>query len=199
MYTRKELRAKARQQLGGNIFAKTWLMVLLAIFIVSAIEGGLGATFVGTFVVMGPLMYGLYRLLTKQVREGGEVKLEDLFTGFTENFVQALLLQLVETIFIALWSLLFVIPGIVKTYSYAMSSYIQQQSTNKDWNYCHQKSIELMSGYKFKLFLLDLSFIGWYILGALCFGIGTLFVMPYHYMARVNFFEMVLEEKNPQL
>ena len=46
----------------------------------------------------------------------------------------------------------------------------------------------MMKGYKWKLFCLDLSFIGWYFVGALCFGVGALFVYPYHYMARTNFY-----------
>ena len=54
---------------------------------------------------------------------------------------------------------------------------------------CITESRRIMSGNKMRLFLLDLSFIGWYIVGALCFGIGTLWVNAYHQMARANFYE----------
>lgn len=189
------LRANARKQLGGNIFAKDWLMVLLVCLIISAISGTLSATGVGVIIVAGPLSYGLSRICVRRVCNDGEVDLGDLLKGFTENFAQSLLLGLLSSLFIALWSLLFIIPGIIKSYSYSMCFYIQQQSPNKDWKYCLDKSKELMNGYKMKLFLLDLSFIGWYILGALCLGIGVLFVEPYHEMARANFYMNLVANK----
>ncbi len=189
------LRANARKQLGGNIFAKDWLMVLLVCLIISAISGALSATAVGVIIVAGPLSYSLSRICVRRVCNDGEVDLGDLLKGFTENFAQSLLLGLLSSLFIALWSLLLIIPGIVKSYSYSMCFYIQQQSPNKDWKYCLDKSKELMNGYKMKLFLLDLSFIGWYILGALCLGVGVLFVEPYHEMARANFYMNLVANK----
>ena len=100
-----------------------------------------------------------------------------------------------QSIFIALWSLLLVVPGIVKAYSYSMSYYIQQEDKSKDWKACLDESRQMMDGYKGRLFCLDLSFIGWYIVGALCFGVGTLFVAPYHRMARANFFMALSAER----
>ena len=70
-----------------------------------------------------------------------------------------------------------------------MSAFIQQDAADKDWKTCIDKSREMMKGYKMSLFLLDLSFIGWYIVGILCFGIGVLFVQPYHMQARAEFYE----------
>ena len=72
-----------------------------------------------------------------------------------------------------------------------MSTFIQQDAENKDWKLCLEKSIEMMNGKKWKLFLLDLSFIGWYLLGILCLGVGVLFVIPYHEQARAEFYEDV--------
>jgi uncharacterized membrane protein len=184
------LRQKAREQLGGNIFAKHWLMVLLAIFIYSAIASlagsiGLG---IGAIIVTGPLTFGLMKILVKRSRGQGEVEIGDLFTGFTYCFGESLLLSLLTAIFTALWSLLFVIPGIIKSYAYSMAPYILQDDPAKSWKTCLDESQAMMKGYKWKLFCLDLSFIGWYFVGALCLGIGALFVYPYHYMARTNFY-----------
>ena len=195
MFDNSVLRANARRQLGNNIFGKTWLMMVLASFIFSAIVGVASATVVGCIIIIGPLSYGYCRLLVKLVCGKTEVDFADFITGFTENFTQSLLLGLLSSLFIILWSLLFVIPGIIKSYSYSMCFYIQQQSANKDWQYCLNKSKELMQGNKMKLFLLDLSFLGWYILGALCFGIGTLFVVPYHQTARANFYMNLVADK----
>lgn len=181
------LRANSRKQLGGNIFAEVWLFCMLAAIIISAIVGALSFTAVGAIIVSGPLAYGLSRLHIDLVK-GKRADLSRLFCGFTEAFGTSCVLYLLETVFCALWSMLFVIPGIVKAYSYALSTYILQDDPSKDWQTCHNESIELMRGYKMKLFLLDLSFIGWYLLGALCFGIGVIFVVPYHNQARANFY-----------
>ena len=189
------LRDNARGQLGRKIFGEVWLMMLLACFIVAAIEGVAGVTYVGTIVIAGPLSYGLCRVLVKRVRNEGKVELGDLFDGFKEAFTDSLLLGLLQSIFIFLWTLLLVIPGIIKSYSYAMSSFIQQDSRNKNWRDCLDASRDMMDGYKMQLFLLDLSFLGWYIVGALCFGIGTLFVIPYHQMARANFYMALVAER----
>ena len=189
------LRDNARGQLGRKIFGEVWLMMLLACFIVAAIEGVAGITYVGTIVIAGPLSYGLCRVLVKRVRNEGKVELDDLFDGFKEAFTDSLLLGLLQGIFIFLWSLLLVIPGIIKSYSYAMSSFIQQDSRNKNWRDCLDASCDMMDGYKMQLFLLDLSFLGWYIVGALCLGVGTLFVIPYHQMARANFYMALVAER----
>ena len=69
-----------------------------------------------------------------------------------------------------------------------MAYFIQQEQPNKNWKYNINESRRLMNGKKWKLFCLDFSFIGWYFLGFLCFGIGILFVIPYHQMARTNFY-----------
>lgn len=193
MVANSVLRENARKQLGGNIFAQSWLFMLLAVLIVSAIEGLLSFTAIGTLIVAGPLTFGLYRMQINVVK-GQKPEFTDLFTGFTENFGTSCILYIVEGIFVALWSLLFFIPGVIKTYSYAMSQFIAQDNREKDWSTCHRESMALMNGHKMQLFLLDLSFIGWYLLGSLCFGVGILFVVPYHQQARANFYMALIAE-----
>lgn len=137
--------------------------------------------------------YGLAKLQTKLIDdEKYEVDLSDLFKGFSENFTQSVLLGFFTSLFTALWSLLFVIPGIIKSYAYSMAFYVQLKSDDKTWRHALNESKRLMRGNKFKLFLLDLSFIGWYIVGSLCLGIGILFVTPYHNQARANFFASII-------
>ena len=185
------LRKNARAQLGGGIFKNGWLYMLVACLIVSAIEGAAGTIGfgVGAILVVGPLTYGLARITTSVVRGKEKADLSDLSKGFTEDLGGTILLGLLQSVFTALWSLLFIIPGIVKSYAYSMAFYIQQDESNKDWRYCLDKSQAMMKGYKAKLFWLDMSFIGWYLLGAFCFGLGILFVIPYHQTARAKFYE----------
>lgn len=182
------LRKSARESLGGNIFAKNWLMLLLVIVIYSAIVSFAGTFAILAIVVTGPLAYGIARVCVKRAKGMGDVDVADLFKGFTDCFAESFLLGLLTGIFTFLWSLLFIIPGIVKSYAYSMAFYILQDDPTKNWKTCLDESQAMMKGYKWKLFCLDLSFIGWYFLGSLCFGIGTLFVAPYHHMARANFY-----------
>ena len=172
---------------------------MLACLIVSALLSASAFTFVGVFVLTGPLQYGLFRVLTDRVRGREKVEFGDLFKGFEENFSGALVLGLLQSIFIFLWSLLFIVPGIVKSYSYSMSYYLQQEDKSKDWKACLDESRSRMDGHKGQLFLLDLSFIGWYIVGLLCLGVGTLFVVPYHDMARTNFFMALQAEQDDEI
>ena len=185
------LRKNARAQLGGGIFKNGWLYMLAACLVVSvavSTAGSLGLG-VGALVVIGPLSYGLARVTTSVVRGREKAEIADLFKGFTEELGGSILLGILQTVFTALWSLLFIIPGIVKSYAYSMAFFIQQDEQNKDWKYCLNKSQAMMKGYKAKLFWLDMSFVGWYLVGALCLGIGVLFVVPYHETAKANFYE----------
>ncbi len=83
-------------------------------------------------------------------------------------------------LFVFLWTLLFIIPGIVKGYAYMMVPYLLADNPNLDYKEALRLSNEMTKGYKLDIFILDLSFIGWYLLGLLACGVGVLFVRPYH-------------------
>lgn len=190
MSSRSEIRARARKALGGNIFATTWLLVLVAGVVVEAIIGAVSFTFVGPIILVGPLSYGLIKVILKAVREqDSKVDFGDLFKGFTEDFVGNFLTGLLVYLFTILWSLLFVIPGIVKSYSYSMALYIKADHPEYDAKQCIDESRKMMHGHKMQLFLLQLSFIGWMIVGTLCLGIGTLWVSAYMQTATACFYE----------
>ena len=91
--------------------------------------------------------------------------------------------------FTILWSLLLVIPGIIKSYSYAMTSFILKDEPEMKNNAAIEKSMAMMEGNKMKLFMLDLSFIGWAILCIFTLGIGLLFLQPYVAISRAAFYE----------
>lgn len=194
MATNKALRAKARQSLGGGIFQTTWLLMLVVFLIISVVESAISFTGIGLLILAGPLEYGVARILVSTSRGNKDIDFTSLIAGFKEDAGNTILLGILKSVFVALWSLLFVIPGIIKSYSYSMSAFIQQDAENKDWRECLNKSRAMMNGKKWKLFCLDLSFIGWYILGSLCFGIGVLFVIPYNQQARAEFYEELKKE-----
>jgi uncharacterized membrane protein len=96
-----------------------------------------------------------------------------------ENYMEIVKTMLVKNILIFLWSLLLIIPGIIKAYAYSMVPYILADNPNIGVQKAIALSNEMTMGHKFDMFVLDLSFIGWYLLGTIALGIGVLFVMPY--------------------
>lgn len=184
----REYRAMAREQLGGQIFANRWLYALIAFVVVSALEAFFVGTVIVPLLIEGFLSVGLCTIFLKLARGADDIRLEDLFCA-KDNIGNAILLGLMKNVFIFLWSLLFVIPGIVKTYSYSMAYYLRADHPEYEWDRCLKESARMMKGHKWALFCLDLSFLGWYLLGTLAFGIGILFVLPYREAAVANFYE----------
>lgn len=191
--TRQEIKARAKDQLGNNIFCNAWLFAVLACFIFSVICSVAGSIIVGigAVIVTGPLSFGLNYLFLKQARDHQPMDLGDMFKGFSSDFGQNLLIGLMTAIFTALWSLLLIVPGIVKVYSYSMVYYIKADHPEYDWRQCIAESQAMMNGHKMDLFILDLSFIGWMIVGSLCLGVGTLWVSAYMEAARAHFYESI--------
>ena len=195
---RIQIKANARAQLGGGIFQTIWLMAALFCLLISALTGaGNVIPVVGSLLVFGPLTYAQSKEFLRLARGSGEVSLNNMFTGFTEDFTGNFLLGLLMTIFISLWSLLFVIPGIVMSYAYSFAFYIKADHPDYDWKMCLDESKRMTQGHKGELFMLDLSFIGWYIVGGMVFGIGTLFVIPYHTAAKTNAYLALLAQEQP--
>lgn len=192
--TRQEIKDRAKAQLGRNIFSASWMLALVACAITSAILSACGsipyAGAVAAVILSGPLAFGLAYSFLKQARDGQAMNIKDLFIGFNgAQFSQLLLLGLMQDIFIFLWSLLFIVPGIVKSYAYSMAYYIKADHPEYTWKQCLDESTRMMDGHKGDLFVQDLSFIGWLILGGLCMGVGSLWVAPYIQAARAQFYE----------
>lgn len=178
-----ELKQRARAQLGGRIFGTGWLYAVLVVMLQSAVIGignrGRGMGLAVLLLVGGPLSCSAARMFLKQSADGQPMDLHDLAAGFTEDFGGSFLLNLMQNIFIVLWSLLLVVPGIVKALGWSMSFYVRAEHPDYTWRQCLDASAALTNGYKGEIFLLHLSFIGWYIVGALCLGVGELWVQAY--------------------
>lgn len=190
MKSNQEFRTAAKQQLGKGIFSENWLLAVLVILIFSAVIGASGIVAVGPLLLTGPMSAGVLAVFLKLKRTGQRINISDMFNeAFSGHFLQYFLVGLLTGIFTFLWGLLFVIPGIVKSYAYAMAPYLAIHDPEMKAMDCIDNSKAIMKGHKGQLFLLDLSFIGWYILGSLCCGIGTLWVEAYRNTARANFFD----------
>jgi len=125
----------------------------------------------------------------------GDVNLDNMGYSFNRSrYMNIIKAMLYKGVLIFLWSLLLIIPGIIKSYAYRMVPYIL--ADNPQIGY--KRAIEISNGMtmdeKFNIFALDLSFIGWYILGAIAFGIGVLFVNPYVNATEAELY-LVLKQK----
>ena len=148
-----EIRARARKMLGNSIFSETWLMYGLVSLISGAALGAASSIIpgIGGLIIAGPVFFALTGYFMRLYRGEQKVRLERLIDGFKTNVTRNLLLGLLQSLFIFLWSLLFVIPGIIKAYSYSMSYYIANDHPEYTWQQCLEESSKMMMGRKLDL------------------------------------------------
>ena len=190
MVTNSQIRARAREILGGKIFGEKWLAAVLIVFIFTVITSAASTIPGGGIILLGPLSVGVVGAFLYIIRTGEKAKTEQMFTGF-KDFGGNLVLGLMVTLFTVLWTLLFIIPGIVKGLSYSMAFYIKKDHPEYTWKQCIEESKQMTYGHKGQLFCLYLSFIGWEILGVLCLGVGLLWVTPYVYASTAEFYNQL--------
>ena len=156
-------------------------LVLSGVVIISAIIG-----LILNIFVTSPMTVGLCNYFIKNTNSKPAFK--DVFSGFKVKYGRNFGTLLLVGIKIVLWTILFIIPGIIKTYEYAMVPYILADDDNISGKDAFKKSKEMMMGNKWRLFKLEFSFIGWFVLCVLTCGIGTLFLLPYVNAASAEFY-----------
>ena len=177
---RAELKAAARQQISGKIgilFLITLIIGLIsgaASMLLNLIPGG---SIIATVIITPAFALSIVRVYLSLIG-GAQPKAGDAFCGF-DDFWSAFKVNFLVSLFTFLWSLLFVIPGIIKAYSYSMSMYILAENKGMPALECIKESKAMTNGHKMDLFVLNLSFIGWYLLVAITFGIAGIWVGPY--------------------
>lgn len=152
-----------------------------------------GLSLLLTLFFCSPIRYSLSRAYLGLI-EGKRVKFSMFATGYTEAWGKSILLSFLIWIFTLLWSLLFIIPGIIKAYSYRMAFFILADNPELSASEALQKSKEMMKGHKLDLFILDLSFIWWSLLVAITFGVALIYVAPYVGATQANFYESLKED-----
>lgn len=186
--TRAELKSAAKEQINGNV--GKYLVMMLIIFAINAACGFIPV--IGpiiSFVIMPAFALSLVNFFIK-LTKNEEVAIGDVFSGFNKTG-RALLMNIFVSIFTFLWSLLLVIPGIIKAYAYSMSYYILAENPELTANQCITRSKEMMQGHKWDLFVLDLSFFWWYLLVLITFGLAAIYVAPYRSAAVANFYNSI--------
>ena len=192
----KFFREAAWAQLKGNwkpvvVFTLVYNLVMgVAQFIGSTSD--LVSILISLFILV-PLAYGYNVAFLDFKRTVQAVKIEQLFDGF-KDYSRVVLTGLLQGIYIFLWTLLLIVPGIIKSLSYSQTNYILKDYPELKNNAAIELSMAMMKGHKFDYFCLILSFIGWILLGILTLGIGLLWVSPYIATASAHFYEHVKEE-----
>ena len=155
---------------------------------VVAIIGFLISLFVGNAANVGLCNYFIKNT-------GSKPSFKDAFSGFKVKYgrnIGTLLLVGIKTV---LWTCLFIIPGVIKSFEYAIIPYILADDAEISSKDAFKKAKQMMKGNKWRLFKLDFSFIGWALLCFLTLGIGTFFLIPYVNAAAAEFY---VELKNKQ-
>jgi len=192
--TRTEIKSKARLNLGSKIFGDIWLYAVIVMFIEVTVVSATNSVLPGiaAILILGPLHCGVERVFLQNARTGEKMVVSDIIAPFKEDFGGTFLLGLLCGLFISLWSILLVVPGIIKAYSWSMVYFIKSDHPDYDWRKCMNESARLMNGHKMDLFLQDISFIGWAIVGSLCLGVGTLWVGAYIEASKAVFYENLI-------
>lgn len=145
-------------------------------------------------LVVNVISMGTMTWFHRSIKTEG-LKMEEMFWTFKEDYGGNVLMMFLISLYTALWSMLFVIPGIVKGYSYSLAMYIKSENPNIPASTAIELSKRMTNGHKMDLFVLDMSFIGWGILSAFTLNIlGILYVMPYQYASKAFAYEEIKEE-----
>ncbi len=174
-------------------FGINFLLTNLITLTVGSIFGDVAATaascipIVISAIIAGPFALSLTILALKMIRRES-FEATEVFCGF-DNFTTAMVLYFRQGFFIFLWSLLFIIPGIIAIFSYSMTYFVLAENPDMSAKEAMDRSKELMTGNRWKLFKLNCSFIGWGLLSILTFGILLLWVIPYMEAATAAFYD----------
>ena len=171
----------------GPLVAGRATLLLLAALAMAAIH-----LLVGSVVGVG---YADFNLALVDHREAGYGQLFRYFPYWTN----AVLTKILKTLYVVLWTLLLIVPGIIAAYSYAMTDYILAEHPEMTANKAIAASKEMMRGNKWRLFCLHFSFVGWAILCAMTFGIGNLWLTPYENAANAAFYREISGTELPTI
>ena len=164
----------------------------------------------GAFLLNMALVFSIARLFIGSIVGIGYAKFNlDLVDNVTEarfatlfSYMRfwkvAIITRIVRTLYIVLWTLLFIIPGIIASYNYALTDYILAENPELTTKEALELSKKMMYGHRFRLFCLEFSFIGWAFLCVLSLGIGLIWLLPYTEAAKAAFYrEVSFQYNNP--
>lgn len=166
-----------------SMFSTGMLALILAFAFVCIVIAILGKV-----ILVNPFAVGAYKFYINAIRGNGNVS--DLGSGFDESYKRNAKTMFFYDLYLILWSILFIIPGIIKSYEYRMIPYILADNPQISMQEAFKESKEMMKGNKWRSFVLDLSFILWDFLSGITFGIVDIFwVGPYRELTYAALYE----------
>lgn len=213
--TRVELKRKSKEQIQGHIF-KLFLLCMLSLSTLSSqyiintfrlshtlnLSMNMNTNFIVKiisniillllFIISPAIGYSVSKLFLCITRKK-EIHIEEFFKDISNLTIigKILWLSTVQMLFLIGWYLLLIVPGIIKMISYSMSYYILADNPEMTALEAITESKRIMKGHKLDYFILELSFIGWYLLVGITFGIAYIYVGPYHKATVTNFYEHI--------
>ena len=187
--TRQQIKAMAKEQIKGKI--GILFLISLVIALISSVVNvipGLGS--IVCFVVLAPAFSLASIRIYLGITEGKTPDIKDAFNSFND-FWPAFKTSILVSIFTYLWTLLFIIPGIVKGLSYSMAMYIVAENPTIGAREAINRSKAMMNGHKMEFFKLIFSFLGWVILGYFTLGLLYIWLIPYMNAAFLNFYKSI--------
>lgn len=176
-----------------NFFTNPLIAMTTMFFIVMAFVIGLVIAFGWSAFVAGPVVVGKNRYFMEH--RAFETKFERLFWAFRSGrYTNVVKIMFWKEVKVFLWSLLFIIPGIIKALEYSMVPYILAENPQISSERAFELSAKMTQGEKWKIFVLDLSFIGWRILGLLCCCVGEIFLEPYYEATFAELYQVMREK-----
>ncbi len=171
-----------------SIIPSTYMLGMLSIgiVVVALIISVIGILL--SVFLFSPLEVGTKRFFVKSLGQPAEIS--EVSFGFDRNYKNVVKILFFRNIYIFGWSLLFVIPGIIKAYEYYMVPYLLAENPNLTKEEVFKLSKQMMTGQKCEAFVLELSFLGWDILSSFTWGIlGAFYVEPYKNLTRAALYE----------
>lgn len=187
----EKLRARDYRRMAAEAckpFSGTLALITLIYVLISCAASGISYGIL-TLLFGGTLFLG-YLLAIKKAMSSVKPEAGDVFAGFGNNLSASIVTYLLENVYIFLWTLLLIIPGIVKSYSYACALYLIEDE-GLSGNEAITRSREIMNGHKWELFCLHLSYIGWLILSIFTLGILLLWITPKMETAQYMFYRHI--------
>ena len=181
----------ARESLKGKwgLAVGTFLVYLIVIGALQGVAVIYSISSILSILIAGPMALGI-ATFSLSLSRNQDARLEQIWQGFN-NFGTSLGAYLLMMLFIILWTLLLIIPGIIAALSYSMTFYILADDSSIGAMQAIDKSKMMMDGYKWKYFCLGLRFLGWALLCVLTLGIGFLWLMPYMQVSMAKFYDDV--------
>lgn len=190
MFSRAQLKDYAKQIIEGRlgILFLCNLVVFVCCMVLNVPVVGIAAAIAFIPCIEYGILYVYYNLT-----EGMQPSVADIFMPFKEQgfYLKVLGTYWLTILFTFLWSLLFFIPGIIKALSYSMAPYIINENRNMTASEAITESRRLMNHHKAELFFLSLSFIGWFLLTSVTFGLVGIYAVPYYQATMAAYYKYI--------